>query len=290
MKPIPDCVPDALRLIIAAARAVSDDDFIHRKVLLKVMAEMADNGDLGTNPADLYLEAWETACRSLGVRDPYEKEKARGNKTALGILKSLYERSTSDGDLMKGSLKISFAGAMIMFTGLGRADIEEKIGYYYNSRPGLDQTKELIADLEKADTVMIIADRAGEIAMDRPLAEYLTEMGKKVYLAVAAKPVFSMATEKDAETAGFPSGIEVVNPGTTMYGLVQERASSQFREVLDECDVVIAKGDTHFSTMSPQDDIYFIVRGGSKLVADRIGIAEWDGAIFKGMDDEGHWR
>lgn len=290
MKPIPDCVPDALRMIIAAARAVSDDDFIHRKVLLKVMSELADDGDFGTNPADLYLECWETACRSLGVRDPYENEKARGNKTALGILKSLYERSSSDGDLMRGSLKISFAGAMIQFTGLGRSDIEEKIGYYYNSRPGLDESKALIAALDKADTVMIVADRAGEIAMDRPLAEYLAGLGKKVYLTVAAKPVFSMATEKDAGTAGFSDQVEVITPGTAMYGLVQERASTAFREVLDGCDVVIAKGDTHFCTMSPQDDVYFIVRGETQMVADRLGVALLEGAIARGTDDDGHWR
>lgn len=290
MKPIPDCVPDALRMIIAAARAVSDDDFIHRKILLKAMSELADNGDFGTNPADLYLECWETACRSLGVRDPYEKEKARGNKTALGILKTLSERSSSDGDLMKGSLKISFAGAMILFTGLGRSDIEEKIGYYYNSRPGLDESPALVTALEKADTVMLIADRAGEIAMDRPLAECLVNSGKKVYLTVAAKPVFSMATEKDAETAGFSDQIEVITPGTAMFGLVQERASTQFREALDSCDAVIAKGDTHFCTMSPQNNAYFIVRGETQLVADRLGIALAEGAIASGTGENGHWR
>lgn len=290
MRPIPDCVPDALRMIIAAARAVSDDDFIHRKVLLKVMSELADAGDLGTNPADLYFDCWEAACRSLGVRDPYEKEKARGNKTALGILKSLYERSTSDGYLLKGSIKISFAGAMINFSGLGRADIEEKIGYYYNSRPGKDETEQLVADIAKAATIMVVADRAGEIAMDRPLCEYLVNRGKKVYLAVTARPVFSMATDKDAETAGYSELIEVVSPGTAMYGLVQERASSQFRECLEKSDLVIAKGDTHFCTMSPQDDVYFIVRAETQLVAARLGVSIGEGAIVKGMDENQHWR
>ncbi len=290
MKPIPDCVPDALRMILAAARAVSDDDFIHRKVLLKVMSKLSDDGDLGTNPADLYFNCWESVIRSLGVKDPYEKEKARGNKTALGILKNLYERSTNDGDLLRGSIKISFAGAMIFFTGLGRSDTEEKIGYCYTAKPGLDETDSLVADITKAETVMIVADRAGEIALDRPLAEYLVSKGKKVFLAVTARPVFSMATEKDAETAGFTPPVEVVSPGTAMYGLVQERASSQFRECLEVSDLVIVKGDTHFCTMSPQDNVYFIVKAGTKLVAERLGIAVGDGAIVRGMDDNRQWR
>ena len=101
MKPIPDCVPEALTMILAPARSVADDDFIHRKVLLKVMGEIAEEGDLGVNPADLLLHCWEIACHALGVKDPYENAKARGDKTALGILKILSERfpAGSGGEL-----------------------------------------------------------------------------------------------------------------------------------------------------------------------------------------------
>ena len=286
MKQLLDRVPDALRMIIAVSRAVSDDDFIHRKVLLKVMGELADAGDLGANPADMYFDCWEAACRSLNVRDPYEKEKARGNKTALGILKSLYERSTSDGNLLKGAIKISLAGAMITFNGLGRSDIEEKIGHYYNAEPARNDSEQLIADIAKAATVMVVADRAGEIAMDRPLCEYLVSKGKKVYLAVTARPVFSMATEKDAETAGYTAAVEIVSPGTAMYGLVQERASSQFRECLNAADLIIAKGDTHFCAMSPQDNLYYIARAEDETVAERLEIPVGGGAIAKCMEQE----
>ncbi|MDR1612220.1 MAG: ARMT1-like domain-containing protein [Planctomycetota bacterium] len=281
MKPIPDCVPDALRMIIATARAVSDDDFIHRKVLIKVMGEIAADGDLGTNPADFHLLCWETACRALGVRDPYENEKARGNKTALGILKSIVKKDGKPGLDLRTAVKISFAGAMIDFSGLGRADIEEKIEYYRDARPELDETKALLLAIEKADSVMIVADRAGEVAMDRPLAEALANLGKTVHLAVSAKPVFTMATEKDAETAGFSGPVSVVNPGTAMYGLVQERASNGFREIFDACDLALVKGDTHFCTMSPHDNAYFILRAQSKRVAKILDIGRETGAIVK---------
>ncbi|MDR0361701.1 MAG: ARMT1-like domain-containing protein [Planctomycetota bacterium] len=281
MKPIPDCVPDALKMIIATARAVSDDDFIHRKVLIKVMGEIADDGDMGANPADFYLLCWETACRALGVRDPYEKEKARGNKTAIGILKSLAQRNQPVKADLQTAVNVSFAGAMIGFSGLGRSDIEEKIEYYCQAKPGVNESKALLSAIDKADRIMLVADRAGEIAMDKPLAERLKEMGKTVYLAVSAKPVFTMATEKDAETAGFSPPIRVISPGTAMYGLVQERASNSFREIFDACDLVIAKGDVHFCSMSPHDNAFFILRAQSRRVAEMIGVARGAGAIIK---------
>ncbi|MDR3211053.1 MAG: ARMT1-like domain-containing protein [Planctomycetota bacterium] len=287
MKPIPDCIPDALTKILDAARAVSDDVFIHRKIILKVMSVLADSGDFGVDPSELYLTCWDVACRALGVKDPYEKEKARGNKAALGILKSLYERSSSDGDLLKASLKISYAGALTDFTGLGRSDIEEKVALYYSSRPARDESEKLAAELTRAAVVVLVADRAGEIALDRPLTEYLVSKGKKVFLAVAARPVFSLATEKDAVTAGFTLPVEVINPGTGMYGLMQERSSSQFREIMEKADVILAKGDTHFSTLTSENNIYYILRAGTPMVAARLAIPLGSGAICRDPEN-GH--
>lgn len=282
MKPIPDCVPDALAMIIATAKAVSDDDFIHRKVLLKVMAEIAGEGDLETNPADLYLQCWEIACRALGVKDPYENEKARGDKTALGILRILAERfPEAKRDPLLYGIKASFAGAMFDYSGLGRSEMKEQIVECFDMTPARDDRAELAAAVEKAGSVMLVANRGGEIVMDKPLAEAIAAMGKKMYLAVAAKPVFLMATEKDAENAGLTPDVHVVNPGTAMFGLVQERASSEFRELLSETELVIVKGCTHFSTMALQRDMFFILKATESDVAARLNIPRNGGAVVR---------
>lgn len=282
MKPIPECVPDALNMIIATARAVSDDDFIHRKVLLKVMGELADEGDLGSNPADLYLQCWEIACRALGVKDPYEKEKARGDKIALGVLKLLEGKFTQlEKDALRFAIRTSFVGAMLDFTGLGRSEMQEKIAEYFRVSPALDMMDDLAAALDKANSVMLVANRAGEIVMDKPLAEKLADMGKKVWLAVAAKPVFSLATEKDAANAGFSDRISVISPGTAMYGLVEDRASSEFQALFDQADVVVVKGDTHFGTLTPQRDLFFILKAMYGEDARRLGVKQGDGAVVR---------
>lgn len=280
MKPIPDCVPDALAMIIATARAVSDDDFIHEKVLLKVMGALAEEGELDTHPADIYLQSWEIACRALGVRDPYENEKARSDKTALGVLRYLQELNPPlDGESLYLGLRIALAANMLDFTGLGRGDIQERIVDLLHETPAHDDTQALISAIEKTSSVMLVASRAGEIVLDRPLVEALVSRGKKVYLAVAAKPVFVMATEKDVETAALPEEVKVVNPGTAMYGLVPERASSEFRSLLAEAGVVIVKGATHFATMTAGRDLFFILRAREPEIATRLDIPLNAGAI-----------
>ena len=289
MKPIPECVPDALDKIIATAKAVSDEDFIHRKVLLKVMGELADDGDLGSHPADIYLQCWEIACRALGVRDPFENEKARGGKTALGVLKYLQEHGFKGcpTDPLRLGIKLSFAGAMLAYGGLGRGDMQERTLECLRTPPALDETDALVEAVEKADSIMIVADRAGEIVLDRPLAEALLAMGKKVHLAVAAKPVFLMATEKDAANAAYPPGVDVVSPGTAMYGLVQERTSSEFRDLLSGAGLVIVKGSTHFATMTPQREYFFILKAMEEEAAEQAGVPPGGGAVFRRVKIEG---
>lgn len=285
MKPIPECVPDALDAIIATAKAVSDEDFIHRKVLLKVMGELAEDGDLGSHPADIYLQCWEIACRALGVKDPFENEKARGDKAALGILKYLQEHDFAGcaRDPLRRGIKLSLAGAMLGYSGLGRGDMQAETLALLATPPALDGTDALVEAVEKAASVMIVADRAGEVALDKPLAEAVAGMGKAVYLGVAAKPVFLMATEKDAENARYPETVRVVNPGTAMCGLVLERSSSEFRDLLCGAGLVIVKGSTHWATMTPDREHFFILKADDADVASELGVPAGGGAIFKRM-------
>ncbi len=281
MRGMPDCVPGALKLILDTARAVSDEDFIHRKVLLKVMSEIAEDGDLGPDPAALYLRCWEIACRALGVKDPCENEKTRSDKVALGILKLLAERLTSSMDHLREAVKVSYAGAMLDYAGLGRDDMQEAVLACLDTVPARDDTDALLAAIRKAETVMLVANRGGEIALDKPLVEAMAALDKKVYLTVAAKPVFLLATEKDAATAEFPPEIEVVTPGTAMYGISQERSSSEFRELFNDVDLVIVKGATHFSTLAPRRELFFLLKAGREDVAERLGVEVGAGAVVR---------
>ena len=282
MKPMPDCVPEVLDLMLGAAKAVSDDGFIHRKVLLKVMADIVEDGDLESEPAEFHLRCWEAACRSLGVKDPYENAKARGNKIALGMLNVIGGRQRSrGGDPMRSAIRASFLGAMLDFSVLGRDDIQDTAADALEVSPALDDSEALEAALAKAESILLVADRAGEIALDRPLAEAALAKGKRVYLAVAAKPIFLMATERDAAAVGFPPEAEVIDPGTPMFGLAPERASGGFRDILAGVDAVVVKGEAHFSAMAANREVFFIFKARDREEAERLGVSRNDGVIAR---------
>lgn len=269
-------------MIVSTARAVSDEEFIHSKVLLKVMGELADDGEFGLHPSDVYLHCWEIACRALGVKDPYENEKSRGDKTALGVLRYFEDKLRELGfDRLDGAIKASFVGSMLDYNSLGRIDMSQKVGEYLDVKPAKDDSAMLKEAINKADSVMIVANRAGEIALDKPLCDALVELGKKVYLTVAAKPIYVMATERDAENVMISQSIQVVNPGTAMFGLMPERASSEFRSLLSGVGVVIVKGCTHYSTMTRSRDVFYILRAEQEEIAENLGVSVQEGAIVK---------
>ncbi len=272
MKTIPDCIPDILSSVLDAAHLVSEDDFIHRKVLAKVMAELSEDQDFGTSPATLCFRCMEAAYKALGVRDPYEKEKARRNKAMLGLEKSFRAYLDVAPNRLNACLNLVLAGTLSRDI-LGRAEAEREILEHLDTPLAHDDRKELVQSLARADNIMYIIDAAGEIVLDKLLIE---ELGKKskVTAVVAKKPVLAVATMHDAEAVGLDrTNARIIDPGAAMLGLVLERASGGFREAFSAADLVIVKGENNFETLSGvKRDLFFLLQAECESVAARLDI------------------
>ncbi len=292
MKPVPECVPDALALVLDAARQVSDDAFIRSKVVLRAMAELVEDGDLGQDGVDLTRRCLEAAYRALGVRDPYEKEKARSDRAMLGLEKDFAAYCAAAPNRLSAALALSLAGAMAELDVLGRAEAERAILERLETRPARDEREGLLAALAKAERVLFVVDRAGEILLDKLLVKEIAARAE-VHVAVAYKPLLTMATAEDARAVGLSEVAKVVDPGATMLGLDVERSSSALQTLFERADVVVAKGETHFQTLSSAErEVYFLLRARCPHVAARLGIPAGAGAIARwpGREAEGRGR
>lgn len=280
MKPIPECVPDALALVLDAARQVSDDPFIRGKVLLKAMGALVDGGDLGRDPSELTQRCLEAAYRALGVRDPYEHEKARSNRAMLALEKDFAAYCAAASNRLDAALSLSLAGAMADFDVLGRAEAERAILERLETPPAVNDRVPLLQALGKAERVLVVVDRAGEILLDKLLVKEIAARVHQVTVAVAHRPLLTMATQDDARAVGMPDVATVVDPGAAMFGLTVEKASTAFQTLFAEADVVIAKGETHFATLSSSSrDVFFLMRARCAGAASRLGVKESDGVL-----------
>ena len=272
MKPIPDCVPDALELVLATARLVSDDAFIHRKVLRKVMRTLMEETDFGPGPGDLTFRCLTSAYKALGVKDPYEKEKARRNKAMLGLEKSFRGYLDVAPDRLAACLNLVLAGSTDSMDALGRTEMERAILEQLDVPLGRDDRDVFLRTIARAESVMYVTANAGEILLDKLLLEELSNRRKTVAV-VATKPILDAATAVDAETVGLSDTAEVIDPGAPMFGLMQERASSSFREAFAAAEVVIAKGEANYETLQAAErEIFFLLQVRCEHLAERLGV------------------
>jgi len=113
--------------------------------------------------------------------------------------------------------------------------------------------------VERARTILYLADNAGEIFFDRLLIEQF--ISAKVTLAVRGTPIINGATRSDALAAGIDDIAEIIDNGSDAPGTILDDCNTEFRRRFEEADMVIAKGQGNFESLSDESrEIFFLFR------------------------------
>jgi uncharacterized protein with ATP-grasp and redox domains len=95
---------------------------------------------------------------------------------------------------------------------------------------------------------------------------------EKVTVVVKGSPVINDATMEDAVVAGLPQIVEVIDNGSDAPGTILESCSQDFRRQFDKADLVIAKGQGNYETLSDVDkNIFFILKAKCPVIARDLG-------------------
>jgi hypothetical protein len=95
----------------------------------------------------------------------------------------------------------------------------------------------------------------------------------RVTVAVRGAPVLNDATRADAEAAGLPDIVEVVDNGSDAPGTLLDDCSADFQRRFREADLIIAKGQGNFETLSETDaHIYFLFKAKCPVIAAHAGL------------------
>ena len=132
----------------------------------------------------------------------------------------------------------------------------------------------------RAEHILFLADNAGEIVVDRLLVERLP--AGRVTVAVRGRPVLNDATLADAAAAGMDQVAAVVDNGSDAPGTLLEDCSSVFRKAFAEADVVLAKGQGNYESLSETAaDVFFLFNVKCPLVAVHSGLPEGAHALLR---------
>ena len=262
MKIHPDCRPCILKQMETTARAAGADEDTLRKVADIGVSELDRVWADHLSPPAVSTPLYHLTGRMCGVEDPFLAMKIHYTREALKLLPKLQSLVHKASDPLDTAVRISIAGNIIDFgTGehWGDFDLEETLIEFLEKPLFEDDIPEMRRRVSEAQTVLYIGDNAGETVFDRPLLKMLA--GAEVTYAAKEGAIINDATVADATLAGIHLHARLMSSGSSTPGTILEECSDQFRDIFDSADVIIAKGQANFETLTelPPDSRIFML-------------------------------
>lgn len=275
-----DCLPCFARQAVDLARSVTDDPDEQERLARRFLKSLSELDWTPSSPA--VAQRLHGLIRPLlPEEDPWKTAKSDFNRMALQSLPEVRRRVRSVADPFSAALSVAAAGNVIDFgvsRNLSPEEVEQELDRCL-SVPLQGDIPAFRKALDRADSILYIADNAGEIVFDRLVLEHLPR--EKVTLAVRGRPVLNDATMEDAEAVGISDLVEVIDSGSDAPGVLLDDCSAEFREAFRRADLVLAKGQGNLeSLLTGPREVFFLLKVKCDVVARQIGCSTGDLALY----------
>lgn len=271
MKTALDCIPCILRQTLDAARLVSDDPAIHSNIMRDTLG-MLKEIDFNQSPPAIAQIIHRSIRKQSGINDPYSQLKTKQNQLALEMIPILRDKIKASPDPLLLAARLAIAGNIIdlgVNGDLKLIDIQRAVDQAL-SEPFVGDAEQFRQAVNRARSILYLADNAGEIAFDSLLIEQLR--AERVTLAVRGSPVINDATIEDAKEVGLDKLVKVMNNGSDAPGTILSDCDENFQQLFQQADLIIAKGQGNFETLSEEPvNIFFLFKVKCLMVASLVG-------------------
>ena len=220
----------------------------------KLMALIANTKETDCAPSlsvdiqKLYSSFWNCPA------EDYTEVKKDFNRFMLDIEHTLEEKIRSSADPLEKALLYARIGNYIDFAALSNVNQETALTLLENNSDSLDQEEYSIflKELNSAKRLVYITDNCGEIVLDKLAIKILKETYPDLDITVLVRgyPVINDATMEDAEEIGLTDLVKVIDNGSNVAGTWIPGINLTVRELLENADMIIAKGQGNFETMN----------------------------------------
>jgi hypothetical protein len=247
---------------------VSNDEILSvQKRIVKKMAAITEK------QSPFYgQKLYQSIAEELGMPDPYYDLKKEYNQIALNMIPKLKKRLEKMDDPLLGAILISLIGNSIDFGVSLGINLEQELADLNISCLGINNYADFRRDLERARTLLIVGDNAGEIVFDKLLLEVIHSQypDKSLFFAVRGGPAINDATINDAKMVGLGDIAEII-ASSASPGVILEQTSPEFRTLFHSVDLIISKGQGNFESLDDLNpakaEIYFFLKTKCNLVA-----------------------
>jgi uncharacterized protein with ATP-grasp and redox domains len=180
--------------------------------------------------------------------DPYLPGKLEATQKALDLYPELKKRVAQSPEPLETAVRIAIAGNIIDLGVSEHYDLEAALERVLHQAFAINDFESFQSALTQSkSTILYLGDNAGETVFDRVLIETLDH---PVTYAVKAAPILNDATREDAISAGLDQIMEIIDNGSDAPGTLLDDCSSTFRERFEKADLIIAKGQGNYESLS----------------------------------------
>ena len=279
MKTYFDCIPCFIRQTLNAVKLASDDPDLHEKALREILAILS-RLDFQAAPVVMGRTIHRVIQVITGVQDPYQSVKQKFNQMVKDLYPAFKARLSDSENPFDMAARLALAGNMIDF-GAGQKVGQLEVAETIEASLSADLTADihlLHQAVDQSDTIVYLGDNCGEIVFDRLFIEQLVP--DKVTYVVRAAPIINDVTMDDARFSGMTDLVDVIDNGSDAPGTLLTECSAGFKEVFENADLIIAKGQGNYETLhAVNKNIFFMLKVKCPVVARHIGYEIGDDVI-----------
>ena len=191
----------------------------------------------------------------FGKTADYKDIKKKYNDLVLGMENDLRCEIEASADPLAKALIMSRIGNYIDFGAMDRVDQNEFMTLFKDT--GMQERdvpvyEAFLRECEKGSSFLLICDNCGEIVLDKLMIEQLQKRFPdiNVKVLVRGREVLNDATEEDARYVGLDKIAEIISNGEAIAGTIYDMMPQDARNVLDGADVILAKGQGNYESLS----------------------------------------
>lgn len=274
-----ECATCLVKRAVLGVSLATEDPEKQMEILTAALQIISENFNKDAVPSRVGTLRDRTIKKLSGV-DPYKKIKHESNEMALSVralLEEELEHLPAEKRFRRACL-IAAAGNVIEF-GISEnqftLDELDKIVASVERDLIIDQVDEFYNLIKNIKNVVFLTDNAGEIALDTLLVKELNKI-TNVIVIVKDKPILNDATMEDALYVGMDKVCsKLITSGTDAIGTYLPESSEEFKKVLNEADLIIAKGMGHFESLTElsfKQPVVHIFRTKCERVARFVGV------------------
>ncbi len=277
MKFEPNCINCILDQVakISKMKNLGDEKFVLLKDVLKTLS----TEDYSKTSPEIYGNIWKQIVEYFDGEDIYKDIKAKYNDKFLTYVPAIEKAINESKNPLRMALATAIQGNLLdlaITRNFSLEDLLSAIEKIEHTSFGIDDSKVLLDKIKSSNKILYIGDNCGEIVFDRVFIETLKKYypNLDIYYVVRGFSAVNDILLEDAIQVGMDKFATIVENGDTSLGTVLDRCTDELNTLYNDVDLVIAKGQGNFESLSekPRDNLFYLLLTKCKLIADAFNV------------------